>query len=60
MKEISTYMSDDLKKESTVFFIKEPRSFKVVVKSDSGSTFSTSFDNLTTAEEYAEDWVLAK
>ena len=60
MKEVSTYMSDDLKKESTVFFIKEPRSFKVVAKSDSGSTFSTTFMDLTTAEEYAEDWVLAK
>ena len=54
--ELSKYFSDDGKCESTVY--KVETKYRVVVKTDTGTTFFTDFDSEQRADDYAEDWVL--
>ena len=57
-KEISEYFSDDKLKTASV--VKELGTGHYIVrfKNDSGSIFSSTFEDLDTAEQYAEDWVI--
>ncbi len=57
IKIISEYLSDDGKRTSTVYKVLEDGDYRVSVKNESGSTFSSSFDSVDTAEDFAEDWV---
>lgn len=59
-KELSKFMSDDGKREATVYQCVgiDGHGYRVTVKSDSGSMFSSEFESIDRAEEYAEDWVL--
>lgn len=59
MLEISFFLSDEAgKKTATVYKHIINGSYNVVVKSDTGTTFTASFDNQQEAENFAEDWVL--
>ena len=58
MRELSNYFSEDMKKQATVFHIKEENVFKVVAKSDSGTHYNTCFGTEDEAEQFAEEWVL--
>jgi hypothetical protein len=57
MKFISEYMNTEMTKTAKVYHQGE-RDIIVVVKSDTGSHYNVSFDNLQAAENYAEDWIL--
>lgn len=60
MKLLSEYVSDDLAESKTAkVFLKndENEPYHVVVRSDSGTHYSTTFKNLERAEDFAEDWV---
>lgn len=59
-KEISDYFSEDGLKTASV--IKELGTGKYIVrfKNDAGSIFSATYDDLDSAEQYAEDWVYVK
>jgi hypothetical protein len=57
MKFISEYSSDKLTKTAKVYYCGE-RDFTVIVKSDTGTYYNVSFNNIQDAEDYAEDWVL--
>jgi hypothetical protein len=57
IKIISEYLSDDGKRTSTVYKVLEDGDYRVSVKNESGSNFSSSFDSVDTAEDFAEDWV---
>jgi hypothetical protein len=57
--ETSFFLSDESgRKTATVYKHIINGSYNVVVKSDTGSTFTASFDNREEAENFAEDWVL--
>jgi hypothetical protein len=57
MKFISEYSSDELTKTAKVYY-RDERDFTVIVKSDTGTYYNVSFNNIQDAEDYAEDWVL--
>jgi hypothetical protein len=57
MRLISEYMSDDESRTARVFH-REEKSFVVVVRSDTGTHYSTQFTALRVAEDFAEDWIL--
>ena len=57
MKLLSTYFSDDEKKKADVFRVKE-REYRVVLRDDTGTTYSVTFEAEEDAENYAESWVL--
>ena len=59
MKLLSTYYSDDMTKESKVFFVDE-KEFRVIVKSDTGTHYSTSFKSEQAADDFAEHWIMEK
>lgn len=58
MKELSNYFSEDMTKQATVYHIKEEKCYKVVVKSETGTTYNTTFGTEDEAEQFAESWVL--
>ena len=57
MKLISEYMSGDEKTTSKVYYRKE-KDYVVNVVSDSGTHYSSEFKSLSSAEDFAEEWVL--
>jgi hypothetical protein len=57
MKFISEYMNTEMTKTAKVYHQGE-RGIMVIVKSDTGSHYNVSFENIQSAEDYAEDWVL--
>ena len=57
MKLLSTYYSNDEKKKAEVFRVND-YTYKVVVKDDAGTHYSTTFVDEETAENFAESWVL--
>jgi hypothetical protein len=56
MKLLSLYYSDDMHKEAQVFFVANEE-YRVVVRSDSGTHYSTTFGDENSAEDFAEDWI---
>jgi hypothetical protein len=59
MKLLSTYYDDEMKKESNVFLVND-KEYRVTVKSDTGTTYSTYFKDEQAAENFAENWVMLK
>ena len=57
MKLLSTYFSNDEKKKVDVFRVKE-KEYRVVLRDDTGTTYSVTFEAEEDAENYAESWVL--
>ena len=57
MKLLSTYYSDNGEKQAEVFRVND-YTYKVVVKDDTGTHYSTTFVDEETAENFAESWVL--
>ena len=56
---MSEYSNDELTKTAKVYHRGE-RDFTVIVKSDTGTYYNVSFNNIQDAEDYAEDWVIKK
>ncbi len=59
MKLLSVYYSDNMDKEAKVFFVGHEE-FRVIVKSDSGTHYSTTFKNEESSESFAESWVMER
>ena len=57
MKLLSTHCSEDDRKKAEVFRVND-YTYKVVVKDDTGTHYSTTFVDEETAENFAESWVL--
>jgi hypothetical protein len=57
-KEISEYFSEDGLKTASVIKNLTEGNYIVRFKNDAGSTFSATYQDLDTAEQYAEDWVI--
>ena len=57
MRFISEYMNNTMTKTAKVYHRGE-KDFIVIVKSDTGSYYNVSFENIQSAEDYAEDWVI--
>ncbi len=60
MKFLSEYISDDVAESKTArVYLKDgdESPYQVVVRSDSGTHYSTSFKTIERAENFAEDWV---
>ena len=57
-KELSRFISDDGKREASVYKLINEVGYRVSVKNESGTSFASEFDSLVKAEEFAEDWVL--
>jgi hypothetical protein len=58
IKIISNYVSDNELRSAMVYKVLESGEIKVSVTNESGSTFSSLFDSIDLAEDYAEDWVM--
>jgi hypothetical protein len=58
LKTISEYYSEDSNERAVVMKDLTLGNYRVVVTNDSGSSFSSTFDTLERAENYAEEWVL--
>jgi hypothetical protein len=50
-------MNTEMTKTAKVYHRGE-KDIMVLVKSDTGSHYNVSFENIQSAEDYAEDWVL--
>ena len=57
MKLLNTYCSEDDRKKAEVFHVND-YTYRVVVKADTGTHYSTTFVDEKTAENFAESWVL--
>ena len=57
MKLLSTHCREDDRKKAEVFRVND-YTYKVVVKDDAGTHYSTTFVDEETAENFAESWVL--
>lgn len=57
MRLISEYLSDDETKTARVFH-RDEKTFVVIVKSDTGTHYNSTFNSLRVAEDFAEDWIL--
>ena len=57
-KEISEYFSEDGLKTASVVKNLNEGVYIVRFKNDAGSIFSATYQDLDTAEQYAEDWVV--
>ena len=57
---ISEYVGDSNNRTATVFKHITVNSYMVSVKNDSGSHFLANFENVDTAEDFAESWVMNK
>lgn len=57
MRLISEHTTVDGRSTAKVYF-KDVNEFVVVVKSDSGTHYSSTFRDLNPAEDFAEDWIL--
>ena len=57
LKLLSEYFSDDMKRRATVTMELDSRKFRVADVSETGTAFSTIFDEEDAAEEFAEEWV---
>lgn len=57
LKLLSEYYSEDMKRRATVTMELTTKKFRVAVVSETGSAFSTMFDDEDSAEQFAEDWV---
>ena len=57
MKLLSTYCSDDDRKKAEVFHVND-YTYRVVVKADTGTHYSSTFVDEETADNFAESWVL--
>ena len=57
MKLLSTHCSEHDRKKAEVFRVNE-YTYRVVVKADTGTHYSTTFVDEETAENFAESWVL--
>lgn len=57
MRFISEYMNNEMTKTAKVYH-RGDKDIMVIVKSDTGSHYNMSFENLQSAENYAEDWIL--
>jgi hypothetical protein len=57
-KQVSEYFSEDGLKTSMVMKELSTNTYTVQLKNDSGTYFAATFDNIDSAEQYAEDWVL--
>ena len=57
-KQLSEYYSDDTNKKASV--VKELGTSNYIVRliNDSGSSFSATFDDEDSAEQFAENWVM--
>lgn len=57
-KELSVYQTEDAKRRSTVLKNLTTGKYHVSVVNDSGTSFTSVFDNEESAEQFAEDWVM--
>jgi hypothetical protein len=57
-KELSVYFSTDEKRRSTVMMNIDTRKYHVSAVNESGTAFTSVFDTLEAAEQFAEDWVM--
>lgn len=56
MKLISEHYSENLKLTAKIFKMNEKK-YRVIVNDDFGNAYNATFENVNTAEQYAEDWV---
>lgn len=59
-KIISEYFADEGPRRATVSKDLEAKTYSVSVMSDTGTAFTSVFDNLSDAEDWAESWVMNK
>lgn len=59
MKLLSEYMSDDESKTAKIYYCGE-KEYSVIVRSDTGTHYTSKFKSLMAAEDFAEDWILKK
>lgn len=59
VQELSSFFSEDGKKKAIIYRVLGVEStFSVSIMNESGSNFSSEFNSLEAAEDFAEDWVL--
>lgn len=56
-KVLSKYFSSDEKRSATVYADTKTGLYTVSVMTDSGTSFTSSFEEENSAENFAEDWV---
>lgn len=60
IKIISEYIGEDEKRTATVYKDLAVNDYKVTVRNESGSSFLATFEDVDSAEDYAESWVMNK
>jgi len=57
---VSEYIGDGNSRTATVYKDTVTNEYRVTVKNDTGTHFYATFDNVDTAEDFAESWVMNK
>jgi hypothetical protein len=60
IKVISEYIGEETNRSASVYKDLETKEYKVSLRNESGSYFSTTFETVDAAEDYAESWVMNK
>lgn len=59
VQELSSFFSEDGRRKAIIYrVLGGDTKYSVSIMNESGSNFSSDFDTLEDAEDYAEDWVL--
>lgn len=59
VQELSSFFSEDGKKKAVIYrVLGGDTKYSVSIMNESGSNFSSEFETLEKAEDFAEDWVL--
>jgi hypothetical protein len=57
---VSEYVGDNNSRTAIVYKDMTTNDYRVSVKNDSGTHFFATFENVDTAEDFAESWVMNK
>lgn len=58
IKVLSEYFSNDNRRSAKLYVLLPQKEYNVSVMNESGSSFTSMFENINDAEDFAENWVM--
>lgn len=58
IKVLSEYFSNDNRRSAKIYVLLPQKEYNVSVMNEAGSSFTSMFENINDAEDFAENWVM--
>lgn len=58
IKVLSEYFSNDDRRSAKLYVLLPQKEYNVSVMNEAGSSFTSTFENIDDAEDFAENWVM--